>query len=427
MATTQSPVTIESLAYGGDGVGRIEDKIVFVPDTVPGDSVIIDIVEDKGSFYRGRLKSMVEESPRRIRPFCPYADKCGGCQWQMMEYDAQTSWKRTIVAESIQRISGIEGIRVDPCVQSSTSGFRTTARYPAVQTKQGLIFGYYERRSHRIVDIEHCPVAVDGINEAASVIRDIFSQQRVQGLKELTIRSGAAHRSYMITVTTESDKKITSQAKALLSRLSHPGGVVQRNAATGRVVGAWGEQYRFDTLGGIQFRIGEDSFFQINAAQAERLVELARDMLAIEPDDIVVDGFGGVGLFSLAMCGKKNGIRLYDLSKSAVEDSIFNASEHGFGDFSAYIADTKDAVQNIGAADRLIIDPPRPGIGKEGIEALATLGARTVAYVSCNPTTLARDIGYFAASGYTVEHVVPVDMFPHTYHIEAVAHLTKNG
>jgi 23S rRNA (uracil1939-C5)-methyltransferase len=187
----------------------------------------------------------------------------------------------------------------------------------------------------------------------------------------------------------------------------------------------YGSRFRYETISDIRFRISAHSFFQINAVQAEKLSSLVTGLLDVGEKDVVVDGYGGVGLFSLTAAERNTVVHLYDTSRSAVKDSGFNAANRGLSSFHAIKADMQTALEKIGRADKLILDPPRQGLGPKAVEAACGFGARTVVYVSCNPATLARDLKSFISAGYIVERVIPVDMFPHTYHIETVVKLTK--
>lgn len=426
MLKSLEKITIGSLAYGGDSVGHIGEKVIFIPGCVPGDRVCVEVREDRGSFFRGTVKELISPSPERVEPFCPLASRCGGCQWQTVAYPAQLRWKRTIVEESLRRISGIEDVEVEPCLPSQVErGFRTVARYPAGNTRKGLVFGYYERRSHRIVDIDRCPVAGEGVNSIASYMKELF-REHFPGIdiREITIYSSHNRPSSLVTITAGGNKKLSAAANQMLADIPGLQGVIHRNTE-GKHQLTYGERFRYESIGDKLFRIGEKSFFQTNVPQTERLAGLVSDMLDLKSSDVIVDGYGGVGLFSLTAAPLDAVIHLYDLTGSAVKDSKFNARKMGFTAFTALKKDTLQAAEIIGFADAVILDPPRTGLGTEAVKAVSALNARTIVYVSCNPPTLARDLKFFKEAGYSIERVVPVDMFPHTYHIETVVKMRK--
>jgi len=419
-------VDISSLAYGGDGVGKIGEKVVFVPDTVPGDRVVVRVLEDRKSFSRAVVEEVADASPARTEPFCVYADRCGGCQWQHIDYDTQLQWKRTIVEESLRRISGMESAPVEPCLPSPADrAYRTTARYPARTVGGRLHIGYFARRSHRIVDIESCPAAADGINAIVGALRKELSESPAGALvDEITVRSSHNVASSLLTISTKEPCDLGGVADRLLADIPGIKGVVHRSPANPHPR-IRGEGYRLERINGKTLKIRDRSFFQTNVPQTERLVGLAGGILDCGPSDVLVDGYGGVGLFSLCTAPAEATVHLYDLSGSAVKDSRENAAALGFSSFSAHLMDTVQAAETVGRADLLVLDPPRPGMGKAAVDAAASLGARRIAYVSCNPATMARDMGFFAEAGYAVERVVPADMFPHTYHIETVTALKR--
>jgi len=426
MKNLQETVTIESLAYGGDAVAHIDGKVVFVPGCVPGDVIRLHVTEDRGSFLRGKMAELLSPSPSRVEPFCPYAEACGGCQWQAVSYPEQLRWKRSIVEESMKRIGGFQHIETEPCLPSSPDrGVRTVVRYRAGNSGSGFVLGYYERHSHRIVDIAHCPMAAEGVNEIARYMREHGGELfRGIDIREATVRASQHYPSALLTVHTAGECDLRAAAQNMLDGIPGLAGIVHR-LGDGRHLETYGEPFRYERIGETEFRIEERSFFQANVVQAARLTALVREMLGTGKTNTVVDGYGGVGLFALTALPGDAAVHLYDSSWSAVKDSIFNARKNGFKRFTAYVENAADAAGTIETADALILDPPRPGLGEKTVHALCRLDAETIVYVSCNPATLARDARFFHARGYAVERIVPVDMFPHTYHIETVVKLKR--
>jgi len=430
-ASTEQPndtptVTVESLAYGGDGVGRIGEKIVFLPDTVPGDVVTARITGDKGTFFRGVPEKIVTPSPERVEPFCPVADRCGGCQWQMIAYSVQCAWKEHIVRESLRRIGGVGEDNVEPCVPSPAErGFRTVARFPAKRTPSGLAIGYFARRTHNIIDIDTCPVTTERVNAILADCRACFDVRHPDiPLAEITIRASANRESALITVATDITCDLAPAADDLMQGCPELAGVVHR-LSDGSHVRTYGMRHREEEIGGTVFRVDERSFFQVNAAATGLLAAMVGEALAAKTGETIVDGYGGVGLFSLTGVPADADVQLYDTGWDAVRDSVHNARGRGMASFTARREDTSRAVRRIGSADAVIVDPPRQGLGANTVDTVTSLGASRVVYVSCNPSTLARDLARFSERSYRVARVTPVDLFPHTYHIEAVAVLKR--
>jgi 23S rRNA (uracil1939-C5)-methyltransferase len=420
-------LTVESLAYGGDGVGHLEGRVMFIPGALPGDVVRIRVAQDKGSYLRGELLEVVSPSTDRVEASCQYASRCGGCQWQELSYPAQLRWKRAIVEESMRRLGGIEGIEVAPCIPSPIEyGYRTVARYPARHASAGLVMGYHERRSHRIVDIGACPLAGEQVNRIADSIRALPGLEMLE-LQEITIQASHNLPSAQVRFTLGKDSaEVIALAERMLADIEGLQGVsfyLETSTGQTKRLRIIGTPFRYEQLKERIFRIDERSFFQINIPQAENLVTLAGEMLKYGIEQILVDGYGGVGLFSLSLAPHDATVYLFDVSPWAVEDSRFNAAGMGFIRFTGMVSDANAAFSVIGAADRLIIDPPRTGLGLAAVKEMCRFKAERMVYISCNPTTLARDLRYFSELGYKVKRIVPVDMFPHTYHIETASEL----
>jgi len=423
-------IEIVALAYGGDAVGYSDGRAVFVPGCVPGDVVEIEISEDKGSFLRGTLLNLISASPERVEPFCPLADTCGGCQWQSVDYQSQLSWKHKIVRETLKRIGKLEDYKVEPCLASPINrGYRTVASYPARNKKQRLKFGYYERLSHKIVDCDTCPVAEEKINTAASSVRSLINESFPSlDVRELTFSCSHNHPSLLVRVTLGSLTSFSEELQALLTDIPEITGVsywYNSGPKKSKHIKTFGDRRRIEIINGIRYRVNERSFFQVNTLQAEHLVDVAGEMIGDLHEKRLIDGYGGVGLFSLSLAQKDTDIYLFDTSGTAFKDSVYNAGKRGLTHFHAVKEPAVKALGKAGAADVLIIDPPRIGLRTEAIKAACSVGAEIIVYVSCNPATLARDLKMFSGSGYGVERIVPVDMFPHTYHIETVVKLVR--
>ncbi|MHB9027378.1 MAG: 23S rRNA (uracil(1939)-C(5))-methyltransferase RlmD [Candidatus Latescibacterota bacterium] len=423
-----SNVTVESLAYGGDGVAHLEGRVIFIPDALPGDVVRMRVVQDKGTYLRGELLEVVEPSPDRVTPFCPLAERCGGCQWQSLAYPAQLRWKRAIVEESLRRLGRIEDVPVEECLPSPEErGYRTVVRFPARQTASGLVMGYFERRSHRIVNLTACPLSGERANHIASYIRTLPGIERLD-LREATIRTGHNHPSALVSFLIGRPGNFSELAELMLREIEGLAGVSfwrETSPGEGRRMKVFGSPYRHETVLGRTFRIEERSFFQINIPQTENLVRVAGEMIGREDESRLVDGYGGVGLFSLSIASAAAPVYLFDLAAWAIQDAVHNAGEMGFRDFHALAGDAAEAFAGAGEADRLIVDPPRTGLGLTAVEEMCRFNADRLVYVSCNPTTLARDLRYFIERGYSVRRIVPVDMFPQTYHVETIVSMSR--
>ena len=429
MELLDTPIQLESLAYGGDAVGHIGERVVFVPDGVPGDEVSLEITEDKGSYLKGRIREIVTSSEDRIEPFCPVAGKCGGCQWQHIAYPAQINWKQRIVEQSLKRIGGFATITVEPCVPSVPDReYRSIVRFPAQTLSDNLVWGYYEKNSHDLVAIDSCPVATEKVTAINNHLCRMLRTKPLSGVREIIIQASHNHPSSLISLITSERYDFTPVAEQLLADITGLAGVTIRRAeGSGRSkhVRTYDDPHRFENIAGKDFRIFERSFFQVNIPQTENLITLAGEMTTNEPGNVIVDGYGGVGLFSLSILPPDRTIHLFDSSQTAVKDSIHNAEIQGYKSFSGRCMKAESALLQIRQADVIFLDPPRTGLGRKVIDAAVSLGAGTVIYISCNPATLARDLKQFVDNGYEIERVVPLDMFPHTYHIETIVKMKK--
>ena len=287
------------------------------------------------------------------------------------------------------------------------------------------MFGYYERRSHRIVNIDRCPVATDSVNDIAEHIRELLTSDFPEiDIREIVIQSSSLVSSSLIRITAAGFRRGEELADALFERIKGLNGVViascRRDGTVTRAL-LYGSPYREERICGHTFRVSEGSFFQIHTSQAGTLVSIARDMIAGKNYERIVDAYGGVGLFGICLAGPDKTVTLFDTSREAVADAAFNAETAGLSRFTAIETGMDGAASVIGDADIVISDPPRTGMGRQAIETITALTPRQIIYVSCNPSTMARDIGWLREKGYTSRRIVPVDMFPHTYHIESVA------
>ncbi len=327
-------LTVESLAYGGDGVAHIEGRVIFIPEALPGDIVRVRVAQDKGTYLRGALVEILTPSPDRVTTICPQADRCGGCQWMGLAYPAQLLWKRAIVEESLRRIGHIEDITVEPCVPSVENlGYRTVSRFPARHTPGGALeMGYFARRTHHIVDVGDCPLSTERTNRIARSIRTLPGLKTLD-IREVTIRAGYHHPSALVSFLLGRNGRFEEIAGRMTGAIEGLAGVCfWREDAPGqaRRLRVHGSPFRYEVVGGKTFRIEERSFFQINIPQAENLVDIVREMIDLREGHTLVDGYGGVGLFSLSIASPDTPVCLFDLAGWSVEDAFHNAAEMGF-------------------------------------------------------------------------------------------------
>lgn len=363
---------LETMAHGGAAVARHQGKVVFVQGGVAGDEVEVGLIEEKPSFDVGRVTEVVNPSSDRISPPCRWFGSCGGCQWQYMTLDAQHRWKRSTVVEQLQRIGRVAEPVVNEMVPTGDGyGYRNRLD---VAVADGLP-AFREGGSHRLVGVEACLLA------APSLARLLASVQPIRNAHQLILRVG---------VRTGESLVITKHR-------------------TGRI---------HEIVAGQRFRITGNAFFQVNTAGADQLVRLVGEALAPTTDDTLLDGYAGGGLFSGTVGRTAGSMVAVEADRTALSDLAVNAPR-------ARVVASPFEAAGPGPVDLAVVDPPRIGLGPDGVVTLAAAGPRRVAYVSCDPASFARDVRLLAEEGYRLTEVTPVDMFPQTFHIELVGVLDR--
>ncbi|MGF1537224.1 MAG: 23S rRNA (uracil(1939)-C(5))-methyltransferase RlmD [Elainellaceae cyanobacterium] len=445
-------LTIDSLSDRGDGVGRWEGRVVFVPDSVPQDQVSVRLLNVKPSFAQGKIQALLQPSPHRIPPACIVADKCGGCQWQFVAYGEQLAQKHRIVAETLQRIGGIEDITVDPVIPSAPLGYRNKSTYPLRRSATGQVqAGYYRKGSHKLVNLNQCPVQDDRLDPLlAGVKQDIQARgwslydeaSGTGALRHLSLRVGQRTGEKLLTLISQTDvdalPELEAQAQDWLERFDLAGVCLNINERRTNVIfgtmtrGLAGKPYIAERFAGLEFHIRSATFFQINTVQAEAMLTLILEELALEGHESIVDAYCGVGTLSLPLAQRVQQVIGVESHAESVAQARYNATLNGVENVSFYAETVEvwlpnqvrpDAPATI-APDVVVLDPPRRGCAPAVVEALVRLRSPRIVYVSCNPATLARDLKVLCEGGYRVTRAQPVDFFPQTSHVECVAFLT---
>ena len=422
-------LTIESLAYGGAGVAHAEDGvIVFVEGACPGDTVKVDITADHKRFRKGAIDRIVEPSADRVTPRCPYFGECGGCQWQHIDYGLQLQGKHRAVSDALERIGGI-GIPTRETLGSSlTYGYRNKIELSATSTPQGLALGFARAGSTRILPIDRCLLLPKRLERAPRALTGALRYLTSRGdtaVERVALRVSSAGNVEVDLWTAPGPfprqmaaKIITDAVKArTVTRVLFKGEIKARNVTKVEVLsgpGMWEERLDDD-----RYLVSAPSFFQVNTAAARLLRRTVVDALRPDGTDRIIDLFSGVGTFTLPLTDHAGDVIAVESSRYAIADLRRNLEINGV---YAQIepGDADRILPTLGHADLIVVDPPRSGLAESTIEALASTGARRIAYVSCDPTTLARDAGRLAQNGYRPTEAIPVDLFPQTYHVESV-------
>jgi 23S rRNA (uracil1939-C5)-methyltransferase len=450
-------LTIDDLAYGGEGVGRADGYVVFVPGGLPGDRLQVRLVQARSRFGRGAIETVLEPSPQRVEAPCPYFGRCGGCRLQHVAYPAQLVYKTKQVADALERLGGLRDVPLRPIIGADEIfGYRNKMEFTVARARRGaggeagggLVVGLHEtERYDSVLDIDRCLLQSDRMNgllaEARAFFTDrgltVYEQDTGEGLlRFLMLREGRHTGELMTNVVTSAPA--VSELAPLVARLQarDPGTTsVMMNVNPKKASVAVGVEEHLlggrdhirESVGGLTFRVSANSFFQTNTRQAERLFDLVIESTGLTGTETVIDLYSGTGAISLLLARRARWVYGVELAQAAVDDAGANAAANGITNCTFLAGEVRFVLPSLIAkgvtAEVVVADPPRAGFHPKALHALITLGARRIVYVSCNPTTLARDLGELARGGYRVEWVQPVDMFPHTPHIEAVARLER--
>jgi tRNA/tmRNA/rRNA uracil-C5-methylase (TrmA/RlmC/RlmD family) len=398
---------ITTVAFGGDGIGRVDNFVVFVPFVIEGERVEAEIVEVKKRYATADLIRVITPSPLRVEPRCSYYMRCAGCQYQHVEYAHQLQLKRNQIRDIFQRIGGIAEPPIEPVVASPRPyGYRNKI----VVHGPGKP-GFWTVRGRSIIAVDHCPIARDEINEKLSALshQPLGSPKLGEGgsveAKHLTIRCNSEGKAWTFTESSAGVSPVSEEAE----RAGRP-------------------RYIAETILGKTLHVPLTSFFQVNQGVIELALEYARRIFGASGCNTLVDAYCGVGLFALLLADLARHVYGMEVDKQAIAAANENAARLGLTHYDFYAGSTDRLLFYTLRQLRLdetclILDPPRSGCGKAVLKTLREQKPRKIVYVSCAPPMLARDIKELLRFGYKLERVTPFDMFPHTAHCEAVAEL----
>lgn len=388
-----TPIILDltAVTYGGQALGRHEGKVIFVPYGIAGEKVLVEIVQDKGKFAEARLLEVLEPASTRIPPRCIHFGVCGGCHWQHMDYPAQLEFKQQIVRDQLARLGGLREVEVLPTIGSPFPwNYRTHVTFHF--TEQGQP-GYVSIDNHTVIPIQEC---------------HILRPELLQQLGHLQGKPGTRLR---VQVDSSGAQVIIAPLNPLF------------NLPEDETSAASSEKITYEMMGRT-FQATAGSFFQVNLAQAEKLVELVLEQVRLTGQERVLDLYAGVGLFAAFLAGQARQVTLLEFAPGAIADARTNLREFANVEYLQGAAETLLPAQKR-RFEVVIADPPRAGIKPKALEAIIRSQPRQMIYVSCDPSTLARDAKQLVAHGYHLRQVQPVDMFPQTYHIECVATFEK--
>ena len=407
--TNTFELTLHALAHGGEAIGRHDERAIFVPYAIPGERVRVEIVEERKRFARARLVEVLEPSPARVEPPCPYFGKCGGCHFQHIAYPVQAQLKGLVVRDQFQRIGKFEEPPIlEPIPDESGWEYRNHARFHV--TPEGRP-GFLAANSHDVIPIEDCLILHPLLSRLYTSLDMLLPD-----VEQLELRVGAATGDLLVALQTYDEEPPALEVDFPLSIVQ-----ILHDTTIAPLVGL---DYITEIVHGREFRISATSFYQANSPQAARLVEIVLGALELKGYEKVLDAYCGVGLFTAFLSEEAGSVTGIEINHDAVVDATYNlAGNDNVTLLEGAVEDALVELEQRYAA--VVLDPPRTGLERHALDALVELKPRRIAYVSCDPATLARDARRFVNAGYTLEWVQPVDLFPQTYHIENVALLTR--
>jgi len=414
---SEKKVKIDKIVCDGYGLGFLDGKAIFVPYSVPGDVVEVENVSRRKGVEWGSILQIVEASPNRVEPFCSHYSTCGGCDWQHIEYSCQLEYKRSIVEDTLERIGGLSDVCVKPCIPSP---IQKAYRRRVKLHRDGKNLGFYKQRSNVVVPIETCPILSDEINLCLKQLSSYTAEHGVPEFKDVEFIQGSEAGVVMTLLS----RKLGGHS---LSADDIPACSGASVFAGRRVESLWGKDYVEISLGGLVFRFASESFFQANTALLPELVRCVTG--AVEKCRAGLELYAGVCVFGSLLSEKVDVLTAVEWNRRAVDAALINLRSNNIDNTAVYRLSVERGLDLAAAKkpmpDFVLLDPPREGVSKDAYKGIEKLSPRQIVYVSCNPATLARDIKKFISSGnYSLQYVQPLDMFPHTSHVESVAVLS---
>jgi 23S rRNA (uracil1939-C5)-methyltransferase len=463
---------VADAAFEGRTVGRLEGFVVFVDGAVPGDAVRARITKAKKSYAEAKIITVERPSPNRVNPQCRHFGPCGGCKWQHVDYRVQLQFKQQHVVDAFERIGGFTGPNVLPIIGSDDIFFyRNKMEFsfsdkqwltslpadspappnfqPETQNSQLFLGLHVPQRYDKVLEVTECHLQSSLSNQILNFVRSFARRENLQVyssdanagyLRFLVIRQSKRTDELMVNLVTFEDRSVIMQrfSTELVAAIPAVTTVVNTiNSKKAQI--ALGEAEKVysgggvihELLGKLRFTISAGSFFQTNTAQAERLYTVAKDFGALKPKDVVWDLYSGTGSIALFVADAAHQVIGVESVEASVQDAERNARENGIenclfihGDLKDRLTKDREWIASHPKPDVMIIDPPRSGMHPKVVEEILEIAPQRIVYVSCNPATQARDAKLFCAERYRVEKLQPVDMFPHTYHVENVALFT---
>lgn len=442
-------VDITDMGQDGEGIGKVEGYTLFVKDAVIGDRVQVKVMKAKKSYGYARLSEILIPSPDRVDPRCPCARQCGGCQIQALSYARQLKFKEEKVRSCLERIGGFERIPLQPVIgMESPYRYRNKAQFPIGTGKDGRpVAGFYAGRTHTIIPQEDCVLGIRENQAILEVVLGFMEEYSIPAYREedgtglvrhVLIRSGFATRELMVCLVINGE--ILPKDQVLVERLKDIAGIASislniNTARTNVILGdrvevLWGKPYIEDVLDGVRYQISPLSFYQVNPIQTRELYRKALQYAGLHGTETVWDLYCGIGTISLFLAGQAGHVYGVEIVPPAIEDARKNAQLNGIENAEFFVGKAEEVLprkyqEEQISADVIVVDPPRKGCDSAVLETMLQIRPKRIVYISCDPATLARDLKILCQGRYKLQKVQPVDMFPHTTHVETVCLLLR--
>ncbi len=442
-------IEITGMTHEGMGVGRKDGMAVFVQGAVDGETVMAKVIKTAKNFAVARIEKLIKRSPERQEPFCQVYKRCGGCSLQHVSYKKQLEFKRRVVFDNLVRIGGFKDVEVNPVIgMDDPTHYRNKAQYPVGMGSSGPVAGFYARHSHEIINSESCQIQDAASQNIRNVIIEKISEDGIPAYDEKTGKGVLRHIisrvsqstgdiMVVLVVTKETVPGLDMLVRHIVNEVPEVKSIVlninnrkDNVILSEKVITVYGQDTIVDRLGPFFFHISPLSFYQVNPRQTLVLYEKAVEFAGFTENKTVFDLYCGIGTISLFLAQRAKKVVGVEIVEEAIEAAKQNARLNNIGNTDFYAGRAEDIVtelyRNGIKADVVVVDPPRKGCDQTLLETIIQMQPARIVYVSCNPSTLARDLKCLCACEYKICEVQPVDMFPWTEHVECVALMSRN-
>ena len=440
-------ILINNVSHQGEGIGRVENFAVFVPGAIKGEKIEVKITEIRKNFARGELEKIILPSLNRVKPPCPVFNLCGGCHLQHINYKKQLEMKKEIVENVLSRI-GNQNIDVMPIIGMEIPWrYRNKGHFHLARENENITLGFYQSKSHDLVPVSRCLLFSQNINSLIKYLEKELTRQKITiynhktdkgNFRGIVLRESKYTGEIMIIFITREERWYLDENFLNNLIIAFPQVVsLCQNINKNPKMALFGKDFRIlkgktfieDHIDSFKFKISPSYFFQVNVLQTEILYKKILEYANLSGKETVIDSYSGTGTISIYLAGKAKKVYGLELQKGAVRDAWANGELNNLSNLKFFSGKAESWlykwVQRGEKVEVIIIDPPRRGCSREVLKNIIKIKPEQILYVSCDMPTLARDIKYITQNGYNIEEVQPIDMFPHTSHIECLVHLTR--